>query len=600
MECPGTLRKAADVADVHVAAFISERHPVGGLDHAGDERGDSALRLHGDPSESPLPDFDGYAADHAHGDLPSPRRHVSPDALEYSHPVSPAASIGPADELDDRSVIWTQADTSFSQDSAMDVNSVSDSEVSSPLSPCSLAWHDDDSVPLESDDARSSNDNHSDDEDLPELDGDPAYVSREDLFDDRFEGTQQSADADCESELPPAFNEHRLIRNAYINAFILATFHHATHEAIQSLLESQRDAFLSITRETGYQFHGLDKMACTLRTGDEPGKLPPSNLREKDAFPDPVVRMNDIYDGWGWRAAQAGLERRRGGKWTVQDVDVHELDQRFVSLPCGLMFAFNIDWFSSVKKGHHSSGAVYLTILNNPRGKRYLREETVLVSMPPGPFEPSLEQLNHIFEPLVDDLQALAAGEYFRVHGLKDQMLVHGQLYMGVSDLPASRKAAGLRGPTSKDYTCPYCYQTFDSLTTAQCFDRHCLRMRDDWRFLKYAYKARDADEELREEIAERRGVRWSVLDLLPGWMPARSSPPEFMHASFLVQIRHTFQEILVGSGLFTSRGRNDKPLLKLEKILNEIWWPASSGRVPRKVSSCSYYAIPDVLDFLN
>ena len=55
--------------------------------------------------------------------------------------------------------------------------------------------------------------------------------------------------------------------------------------------------------------------------------------------------MTDIYDGWGWRTIQAGLDRQRGGKWTVQDVDVHELHQRFVSLPLGLVWQMNIDWY---------------------------------------------------------------------------------------------------------------------------------------------------------------------------------------------------------------------------------------------------------------
>ncbi|KAH9932537.1 uncharacterized protein B0H18DRAFT_1083280 [Fomitopsis serialis] len=188
-------------------------------------------------------------------------------------------------------------------------------------------------------------------------------------------------------------------------------------------------------------------------------------------------------------------------------------------------------------------------------------------------------------EPFVRDILAFEDGVYLDVHGSEEPHLVHGSLYMGVSDLPASRKANGLRGPTSKEYPCPYCYQSFDSLTSAECFNPTCFRMRDDWRYIKYAYKARDADADLREEIAERRGVRWSVLDALPGWMPARSSPPEFMHATFLVQVKHMFQEVLVGSGLFTTRSRNDKPVSKLEEFLQTIWWPASSGRVPQKIT---------------
>jgi hypothetical protein len=78
--------------------------------------------------------------------------------------------------------------------------------------------------------------------------------------------------------------------------------------------------------------------------GDEVGKAPPAVARGYDAFPDPTQPIRDVCDGWEWRAIQAGLERRRTGKWTVEDVDVREVHQRFVSLPCGLVWQMNIDW----------------------------------------------------------------------------------------------------------------------------------------------------------------------------------------------------------------------------------------------------------------
>ena len=78
---------------------------------------------------------------------------------------------------------------------------------------------------------------------------------------------------------------------------------------------------------------------------DDPGPAKPFTTQGYDAFLDPSIPMTDIYDGWGWRTIQAGLDRRRGGKWTVQDVDVHELHQRFVSLPLGLVWQMNIDWY---------------------------------------------------------------------------------------------------------------------------------------------------------------------------------------------------------------------------------------------------------------
>jgi hypothetical protein len=82
--------------------------------------------------------------------------------------------------------------------------------------------------------------------------------------------------------------------------------------------------------------------------GDKPGRVQPLMARGLDAFPDPSKHMSDVYDGWGWRAIQAGLERRRGGAWTIQDVDVRNLHQRFVALPLGLVWQMNLDWYVRV------------------------------------------------------------------------------------------------------------------------------------------------------------------------------------------------------------------------------------------------------------
>ncbi|KAL1749358.1 hypothetical protein FB107DRAFT_182430, partial [Schizophyllum commune] len=106
--------------------------------------------------------------------------------------------------------------------------------------------------------------------------------------------------------------------------------------------------------------------------GDEVQRVSPSNVRGFAAFADPSKAMQDVCDGWAWRAAMAGLQRRRDGVWDVCDIEVHKLDQRFVPLPNGLLLQMNMDWFQAVKGGCHSSGALYTTILNNPRSLRYL------------------------------------------------------------------------------------------------------------------------------------------------------------------------------------------------------------------------------------
>ena len=52
-------------------------------------------------------------------------------------------------------------------------------------------------------------------------------------------------------------------------------------------------------------------------TGDAPGIVVPFTETGYGTFEDPSKPLTDIYDGWGWQAIQAGLERRRSGPWTI-------------------------------------------------------------------------------------------------------------------------------------------------------------------------------------------------------------------------------------------------------------------------------------------
>lgn len=60
------------------------------------------------------------------------------------------------------------------------------------------------------------------------------------------------------------------------------------------------------------------------------------------------------------------------------------------------------------------------------------------------------------------------------------------------------------------------------------------LNARDPWRYVKYAFRAREATDEVAEEITRRRGVRWSVMDELVNWLPSVSNLIDLMHCIFL------------------------------------------------------------------
>lgn len=280
-------------------------------------------------------------------------------------------------------------------------------------------------------------------------------------------------------------------------------------------------------------------------------------------------------------------------------------------------------------------GAIYCTICNNPRAKRFLREETILLAVIPGPNEPSLEQLNSILEIFVLEARQLYSGMYgsalmkrfmlttvlgvpMRIPGKEVREPCHAYVNIVAADLPGSRKATGLRGHTSKRFMCAVCKKTFTSLVDHGCFDPRsayiifmvilrpltrfvAYKYRDDGRYLKYAFKARYADDATREEIAERRGIRWSALNLLPDWLPARDSPPDFMHAAYLGmsyhgvralfdhsrllgEAKHVVQGILIGGGMFTKRKNTDRPLDRFKSFLESVWLPGTFNKVPTNV----------------
>lgn len=286
------------------------------------------------------------------------------------------------------------------------------------------------------------------DEESPDEDGAPEgetfEVPEDDLLYTRL--TDLLADNDlpgnpyASGDLPPALEEHPLLRRAYVQAFIAAAFHGATHSLVNYFLEGQRQTFLSLAERTGYQIPGLENMARTLRTverrlgvdpdqhiiyyflcthcwtrrtaaelkeladgactepgctglfyklktgvdgkkhrvpikplsttslkaalqrimlrpgkvkefngwrttpEDEAGPKPPLTQDDWAGSNDPSYRLFDMFDGWRWRAIHAGLERRKGGRWGIEDAEVLEFAQRFVALPNGLVLMFNIDW----------------------------------------------------------------------------------------------------------------------------------------------------------------------------------------------------------------------------------------------------------------
>jgi len=67
--------------------------------------------------------------------------------------------------------------------------------------------------------------------------------------------------------------------------------------------------------------------------------------------------------------------------------------------------------------------------------------------------------------------------------------------------------------------------------------------LRNPWKQLCYKFiAARTDDDDYRQLIAEKKGVRVSSFDILPGLNPIKASPPGLMHAAFLRELTQRAQ----------------------------------------------------------
>ena len=114
-----------------------------------------------------------------------------------------------------------------------------------------------------------------------------------------------------------------------------------------------------------------------------------------------------------------------------------------------LTFSIFIDWFNPHSGKHHSLnsvGAVYLVCLDLPAHLRHTQQYMLHLANIPGPKEPSMEQMNHVLRPIVDQLLELwRTGIWLS----RTQLHRYGRVCRGIiinlsGDLPGIQKTSGL------------------------------------------------------------------------------------------------------------------------------------------------------------
>ncbi|KAI0046864.1 hypothetical protein FA95DRAFT_1493337, partial [Auriscalpium vulgare] len=317
---------------------------------------------------------------------------------------------------------------------------------------------------------------------------------------------------------------------------------------------------------------------------------PPVDRDEWGRTHDPQAMQSDIYDGYLWRSLIAGTRRDWNEDRTkVEESTTPEETRRFVALPCGLVLCIFVDWMSSKKRGSHSSGAVFVSIQNLPRSKRYLRENIFLLFMIPGPREPTSRELNGLLDLVADEISQLEAGILFDVYGHDEQEWVNACCPMGTLDTPARLSTGGYVPFNTEDFLCIICKQRFSSLVDPCCFDPDTFQYRDYDKELRYKFIARDTtNQEKIDKIYEKKGVMHSVFDNSPHWFGPLSLPLEPMHNEYLGIAADVHKTIILDGGMMVGTGKRDEvtPTARMEQFLENLWVPGSLGRLSSKIAS--------------
>ena len=229
-------------------------------------------------------------------------------------------------------------------------------------------------------------------------------------------------------------------------------------------------------------------------------------------------RMEDIWDGA--HLCRVLLKR----------------DERFLPGPDNetrLAFSFSMDSFNPYHmkeaKQTVSSTAIWLILLNLPPHLRYRPENMFLAGIIPGPKKPSLSDINHPINILVNDLREFfdPGVFYSRTARHTRGCRVRAILVPVVADMPAARQASGFASPTAT-FFCTLCHLKIQDIEN---LDKQSWPKRDVGEHGRLAREWKDAQTtEEQEALFKRHGLRWTPLLSLKYWDPILFTAIEPMH----------------------------------------------------------------------
>ncbi|KAG1737090.1 uncharacterized protein EDB91DRAFT_1249737 [Suillus paluster] len=297
--------------------------------------------------------------------------------------------------------------------------------------------------------------------------------------------------------------------------------------------------------------------------------------------------MTDIHDGTLWHELETNTVREIGELGTVhdcpQDLDNGPTATKLTEHRYGLHLTLNIDWMGILENRLHSSGPIYYAINDLPRDQRFLQVNVICAAIMPGPKEPNIQKINHCLEPSTRELMDLKNGVKMDVYGEEEVADVFADNEVLACDMLASHKCNRTTGHSHDFHPCAFCDTDVVKINTPDSYN-NTWSAKDDFHMLHQSFYSRDAGPARQEAILRDHGVRWSILNLLSGWLPSKKSVLDFMHCIFLGIISHLFMRILFGGHMLSGMGGNESPKHCFKDIVNAVKWPSHVTRLPKNL----------------
>lgn len=187
--------------------------------------------------------------------------------------------------------------------------------------------------------------------------------------------------------------------------------------------------------------------------------------------------------------------------------------------------------------------AIYMVLLNLPVDIRYRVENMFLVGIIPGPREPSLEQINHVLCPLVDDLLRFWEPGVFVKQTARyfEGRLCRAALIPVVCDLPAARQVSGFALHSSTHF-CSFCKLPLHEIDNLEPNSWPIRTWKEHQQSASAWKNATSAAERLK--LYRQNGVRWSELLRLPYWDPTTFVVLDCMHSLLLGDLQRHCREV--------------------------------------------------------